>query len=74
MTTKHRSSLTEDSTTIEKQQAETDFNHTHRDEFAGQGGSYEIGPDGRRRRIGRTLTQDEARRLKDAGEEIPENR
>jgi hypothetical protein len=54
-------------------QKETSFAETHRDEYAGQGGSYEIGPDGKRRLVGRTLTPGEAKTIQDAGGEVPEN-
>lgn len=40
---------------------ETDFEATHRDEYAGQGGSYEIDPaTGKRRLIENTLSPEEA--------------
>jgi hypothetical protein len=51
----------------ESEQEETNFEETHRDQYAGQGGSYEIGPDGKRRRIARTLTTEEAKAIEEAG-------
>jgi hypothetical protein len=55
-------------------QKETSFDETHRDQYAGQGGSYEIGPDGKRRLVGRTLSPVEASAIAAAGDEVPENR
>lgn len=49
-----------------EQQPETDFEATHRDQYDGQGGSYEI-RDGRRVLLHRTKSEAEAKAEADAG-------
>jgi len=49
------------------QPQETDFDATHRDEFSGQGGAYEVDPaTGKRRLIENTLSPEEAAKKKAA--------